>query len=140
MADRVRRLDHVAIVVRDTAAAIATFGDWLGLRVAHSEELAEPHVRLTYLDCGNCYVQLVEPLAEDSAAAAFLREHGEGLHHICFGVDDVEATAHALAGPPAARASGRGRPSAFVGDVRHGVTVELTRFEREQDVGAGWLS
>ena len=141
----IRRLDHVAIVVRDTDAALERFAGEYGLPVIASEEIERPPVRLTYLDCGNAYIQLVEPLDDESPIAAFLATEGEGLHHICFGVDDVEAGATMLASdgaPPAAIGSGRGRPSAFVsGEPPSGVRVEVTLFDREQDVDRveGWL-
>jgi len=57
-----RRLDHVAVVVRSTEDALRYYGDQLGLRVHSTEELDAPHVRLTYLDVGNAFLQLVEPL------------------------------------------------------------------------------
>ncbi len=85
----IRRLDHVAIAVRDSVRAAADFEERLGIRAVHSEELAQPPVRLTYLDAGNCFIQLVEPLSADAELAAWLDAHGEGLHHVCFGVDDV---------------------------------------------------
>jgi methylmalonyl-CoA/ethylmalonyl-CoA epimerase len=141
----IRRLDHVAIAVRDTAAAIARFEDGYGLEVVGSEEIEQPHVRLTYIDCGNAMIQLVEPLDDGSPIAEFLSGHGEGLHHICFGVDDVPWGAGALSpthAPPAALGSGRGRPSAFVaGEVPCGVPVEVTEFSLEEDVAgvAGWI-
>src|SRR5262245_46076285 len=140
----IRRLDHVAIAVRNTDAALERFAAY-GLAVLASEEIQEPHVRLTYLDCGNACLQLVEPLDRESAVAEFLATGGEGLHHICFGVDDVATGAAALAPdgtPPAAIGSGRGRRSAFVaGEPPSGVRVEVTEFRRDQDVEgvAGWL-
>ena len=99
----IRRLDHVAVVVRDTDAALRTFADRFGLPVAHSESQERAGVRLTYLDCGNAYLQLVEPTDPDHELARWLDEHGEGLHHICFGVDDALAAAAELApdGAPA---------------------------------------
>lgn len=141
----IRRLDHVAIAVRDTEKAIARLARGYGLSVVSSEELEQPRVRLTYIDCGNVFIQLVEPLDEASPVAGFLAEHGEGLHHICFGVDDVEAGAAELSSegvPPAALGSGRGRPSAFVaGELPCGVRVEVTEFRRAEDVerSRGWL-
>lgn len=140
-----RRLDHIAVVVRDTDAALGYFRDRLGLRVTSSEVLETPSVRLTYLDAGSASIQLVEPLDDASGAAAFLREHGEGLHHLCFGVDDVPEAAAALAdanAPDVVLGSGRGRPSAFVpGPVQHGTLVEVTGFDYDEDVRAsdGWL-
>jgi methylmalonyl-CoA/ethylmalonyl-CoA epimerase len=131
----IRRLDHVAVVVRDTDAALRTFSDRLGLPVAHSETQDEAGVRLTYLDCGNVYLQLVEPTDPDHELARWLDEHGEGLHHICFGVDDALAAAAELApdGAPAPVAgSGRGRLSSFVpGDPPHGVRLECTELDPE---------
>lgn len=140
-----RRLDHVAVAVRDTEAALAYFRDRLGLQVAHSEEQESPRVRLTYLDAGNVFVQLVEPLDPEHELARWIAEHGEGIHHVCFGAEDpVDAAAElAVNGAAPAPGSGRGRVSAFVpGDVAHGVRVECTEFRFDEDVErtAGWLA
>jgi methylmalonyl-CoA/ethylmalonyl-CoA epimerase len=128
----VRRLDHVAIVVRDTDEALQYFGGQLGLPVVHSEELQTPSVRLTYLDAGNAFVQLVEPLDAGGELARWLDEHGEGLHHLCFGADEPLGAAAASAPAGAAapvRGTGRGRVSSFVpGPPPHGVRVEFTEF------------
>ena len=140
----IRRLDHIAVLVRDTDAALAFYRDRLGLSVHSSEVLETPPVRLTYLDAGNAYVQLVEPLAGASALEAWLREHGEGLHHICFGVDDVPAAVRELSDPGSevVLGSGRGRISAFVRARDNGVPIECTEFRRDEDVeeSAGWLA
>jgi methylmalonyl-CoA/ethylmalonyl-CoA epimerase len=139
----IRRLDHIAVLVRDTDAALAFYRDRLGLVVHSTEVIESPHVRLTYLDAGNAYVQLVEPLAGATALAVWLREHGEGLHHICFGVDDVPAAVRELSDPGAdiVLGSGRGRVSAFVTARDNGVRIECTEFRRDEDVdgSAGWL-
>jgi methylmalonyl-CoA/ethylmalonyl-CoA epimerase len=134
-----RRLDHVAVLVRDTDSALGFYSGRLGLSVASSEEIASPHVRLTYLDLGNAYLQLVEPLDDQSPLARALAEHGEGLHHICFGVDDVEGAISALSDPgtEVVLGSGRGRPSGFISSAAaDGVVVECTGFDREADVDA----
>ena len=142
----IRRLDHVGIAVRNTEQALRHFRDRLGLRVAHSEELEAHRVRLTYLDAGNAYVQLVEPLDFDHELARWIDEHGEGVHHVCFGVDHPLAAAGELApeGAPAPVAgSGRGRISSFVpGDLPSGVRIECTEFRYEKDVErtSGWLA
>lgn len=134
----IRRLDHVAVSVADTDRALEYFSGRLGLEVVASQVVEQPHVRLTYLDAGNAYVQLVEPLDGEAPAA-------EGLHHICFGVDDVETAAGSLADPgsPAViLGGGRGRVSAFVPGARHhGVAIECTEFNLEEDVhgSTGWL-
>lgn len=140
----VRRLDHVALVVRDTDEALRFYRDRLGLRVALSEELPAHQVRLTHLDAGNAYIQLVEPLELESPLHAWLEEHGEGLHHVCFGVDDVtEAVTHLSDnGGPVTLGSGRGRVSGFVATSdSHGVSIECTEFDKADDIdaSAGWL-
>jgi methylmalonyl-CoA/ethylmalonyl-CoA epimerase len=141
---RIRRLDHIGIATADTEAALAYFRDELGLEVATSEVNEKVGARLTYLDLGNAWLQLVEPLREDMPVAEYLREHGEGLHHVCFGVDDAERDATAMGDGAAVRmGSGRGRPSAFLpGDVRHGTRIECTYFDYRSDVleRPGWLS
>jgi methylmalonyl-CoA/ethylmalonyl-CoA epimerase len=130
----VRRLDHIGIAVRDTAQALAHFADRLGLEVVHAEELAEPPVRLTYLDAGTALLQLVEPLAPDAEVARFLEERGEGVHHVCFAADDPLAAAAALGdGTTPRTGQGRGRVSAFVpGPPAHGVRLECTALRPEE--------
>jgi methylmalonyl-CoA epimerase len=138
----IRRLDHVAIAVGDTDTALARFGGELGLAVVHQEALESPAVRLTYLDLGNCLLQLVEPLDAREPIADWLRAHGDGLHHLCFGVDDVAAAATALGdGSPVRPGSGRGRPSAFLPGRVAGALLECTEFSRGEDVERrrGWL-
>jgi methylmalonyl-CoA/ethylmalonyl-CoA epimerase len=141
----IRRLDHVAVLVRSTDEALRFYRDRLGLAVHSTEELEAPRVRLTYLDAGNAYVQLVEPLDSASPLGSWLEENGEGLHHICFGVDDVPAAVAELSdqGSDIVLGSGRGRLSGFVTADGAGaaVRIECTEFRREEDVdGAkGWL-
>lgn len=86
------RLDHIAIVVRDTEQALTFYRDTLGLSVVLSEVIPSGNVRLTHLDMGNVHLQLVEPLTDDHPLRAHLDEHGEGLHHLCFQTSDVGET------------------------------------------------
>jgi methylmalonyl-CoA/ethylmalonyl-CoA epimerase len=91
-----QRLDHIAIVVRDTEEALKFYRDTLGLPLVLSEEIPTGNVRLTHLDMGNLHLQLVEPLTEDHPLQAHLSEHGEGLHHLCFETEDVKKTLEML--------------------------------------------
>jgi methylmalonyl-CoA/ethylmalonyl-CoA epimerase len=142
----IRRLDHVAVVVRDTEVALRTYRDRLGLPVAHTEVQEDAGVRLTYLDCGNAFLQLVEPLAGETTLGRWLQEHGEGLHHVAFGAQGAVDAATGLAAPgspPAHEGRGRGRVSAFVpGAPPHGAPLECTEFVYEEDVAGspGWLA
>jgi len=124
------QLDHVAVLVRDVDEALGYWRDRLGLPVVHDEVNETARARLTYLDAGGVFIQLLAPLDETAPLAAALAADGEGLHHLCFAADDVLGRAAELADAdaPAPRAgSGRGRPSAFVpGPPHHGVLVETT--------------
>lgn len=126
----IRRLDHVGIVVRNTEVALTHFRDRLGLPIVAVDEPPEVPVLLTYLDMGNAYLQLVEPLDDESPIAQWLDEHGEGIHHICFAVDDLLATLDEMRPSDAAQppmGSGRGFPAAFIaGEPLHGVRIECT--------------
>ena len=84
-----KALDHAAIVVEDTEAALHFYRDSLGLAVLFSEVLEEQGVRLTHLDLGNCQLQLVQPLTEDHPLQEALRLDGERVHHLCFAVDSL---------------------------------------------------
>jgi methylmalonyl-CoA/ethylmalonyl-CoA epimerase len=126
----IRKLDHVGVVVRDTEAALVHFRDRLGLPVVAVDEPPEMRVHLTYLDMGNAYLQLVEPLDDTSPIAQWMDEHGEGLHHICFSVDNLLETLEDLRPVGAVQpplASGRGHPAGFLaGEALHGVRIECT--------------
>lgn len=134
----IRRLDHVAILVRDTDEALESYCDRLGLAYVSSESLLKLRVRLTYLDLGNAYLQLLEPLDDKSEAARVLAKTGEGLHHICFGVDDVERACRLFGDLDDEEVlpvgTGRGRLSAFIpGWWPNGARLEFTEFSEIED-------
>ena len=83
-------LDHVAILVADTEAALKIYRDRLGLPLLLSEVVNGGAIRLTHLDMGNTQLQLVEPLDHSHPLYLQLLEHGGGLHHLCFAVENVE--------------------------------------------------
>ena len=128
-----RELDHLAIVVRDTDEALQFYRDRLKLPLLFSEVLEEQGVRLTHLDLGNAHLQLVQPLTPGHPLQKHLREHGEGLHHFCFRVEDVPAAMETLQASglpmrdPLPRRGPRGRKAAFI-DPQHTreVLIEIT--------------
>lgn len=90
------RIDHVGIACRDLASAVAFYESTFGLIVASREENSEQGVREALLrvadaPAGASYVQLLEPLGPDTPVGRFLARHGEGVHHIGYGVTDIEA-------------------------------------------------
>ncbi|MEM6688177.1 MAG: VOC family protein [Planctomycetota bacterium] len=90
------RLDHVAIVVRNTDETLKLYRDTMGLEVVIDEVIPSGGVRLTHLDMGNVHLQLVQPMTDDHPLQKHLAEHGEGLHHLCFQTNEVRKTLVAL--------------------------------------------
>ena len=92
---RSERVDHVGIVVSDTAAAIALYQTLFGMAADPSLENEREGVRLTFLrpagGSGATTIELLEPTRADTGVARYLERRGEGMHHVCFEVDDVQA-------------------------------------------------
>jgi methylmalonyl-CoA/ethylmalonyl-CoA epimerase len=82
-------LDHLAIAVPDTEAALKLWRDKFGFKVLFSEDLNHGTVRLTHLDLGNTQLQLAQPLTPEHPLQAWLAKNGPGLHHFCLKVEDV---------------------------------------------------
>jgi methylmalonyl-CoA/ethylmalonyl-CoA epimerase len=96
MGVKAKGLDHVAIVVRDLDAAIRLYRDTLGLELTAVEEVPEQHVTTAIFGRGMGRVELICPTTIDSGVARFLAKRGEGLHHICLEVEDLDAALAAL--------------------------------------------
>lgn len=84
------RLDHVGIVVNDLDAALATYCDQWGFHLVQRVAVPDQHVEAAFLDAGNSAVELIMPTDSESGTARFLKNRGEGVHHLCFEVDDIE--------------------------------------------------
>jgi methylmalonyl-CoA/ethylmalonyl-CoA epimerase len=127
-----RKLDHLAIVVPNTEAALKIWRDRFDFPVVFTEVVNDETVRLTHLDLGNTHLQLVEPLTPDHPLQAWLAEHGPGLHHFCLRVDNVaeamrEAPARGLATARALHQGTQGKRALFLDkSTTMNVQVELT--------------
>jgi len=83
------KLDHIGIAVRKIDDALAVYRA-LGIDVQHVEDVASQGVKTAFLSVGESNLELLEPLSEQSAVAKFIEKRGEGIHHICLRVDDIE--------------------------------------------------
>ncbi|MFC3995101.1 methylmalonyl-CoA epimerase [Nocardiopsis sediminis] len=96
------RIDHIGIACRDLDASVEFYRSTYGFEVAHVEVNEEQGVREAMLrvngtDDGHAtYLQLLEPVREDSPVAKFLARNGEGVHHVAFGTPDVAAETAAI--------------------------------------------
>ena len=129
---KAKGLDHVAIAVKDLDKAIALYRDALGLELSEIEEVPEQQVRTAIFGHGQGRVELICPTAPDTGVARFLEKRGEGLHHICIEVEDIEAAMAALRDRGAPLIDETPKPGAGGAKVAfihpkgsHGVLVEL---------------
>lgn len=105
------RLNHIAVVVSDLAAASALYRDTLGARVSEPLDLPAHGVTTVFVELDNTKIELLHPLGPDSPIAAFLaRNPAGGVHHVCYEVDDIVAARDRLAAA-GARVLGSGEPT-----------------------------
>lgn len=83
------KLDHIGIAVKSLDAA--RIYESLGLRVEHVETVETQKVKTAFLSVGDANLELLEPSSPDSPIAKFIEKRGEGIHHICLRVDDLES-------------------------------------------------
>lgn len=130
-------LHHVAIAVRDIGRAEELYSGMMGLRVVHREVVADQGVRTSMLlppGGEGTAIELLEPLDENSPVSRFLEKRGEGIHHLCFLTDDVEASLRRLEKKGARLIDEHPRAGAYGAEVAfihprsmNGVLVELAR-------------
>ncbi len=87
---KIKKINHVAIVVPDIDGALTFWRDALGIELHHIEDVPSQKAMVAFLPTGDSEVELVKPTADDTGAAKFLAERGAGMHHLCFEVDDLE--------------------------------------------------
>jgi len=89
------KFDHVGVAVKSVDQILAIYGKISDFQVKRTEVPGQK-ARIAMLRAGETSVEFLEPTSEDSTLAKFIRERGEGLHHIAFEVDDIEKTTEEL--------------------------------------------
>jgi len=87
---KIKKIDHVALVVGDIDEALSFWQDALGIELEHREEIPREKSTIAFLPVGDSEIELVQPTSEDSGIAKYLEKRGPGMHHICLEVDDIE--------------------------------------------------
>lgn len=130
------RIDHIGIVVRDIEQALEVYEAALGLPLKEVVEVSDQEVRIAFLPVGQSSVELVQPTSDDTGIAKFLDRRGEGIHHICIQVADIESAlarlkAHAV--PlidEVPRQGAHGRVAFVHPKGAHGVLIELVEHDK----------
>jgi len=89
---KVKRLDHVGIVVSNLDESLKTYCGAMGFRLLQRISIPEQLVEAAFLDTGNSTIELIAPTDSESGTARFLQKRGEGTHHVCYEVDDILAS------------------------------------------------
>lgn len=133
-------LYHVAIAVRNIDEVEKIYETALGLRVEHREVVEDQGVRTSMLvpEKGGTALELLEPLSGESPISKFLDKRGEGIHHICFLVDDIEAALERLKRDGVKLIDESPRPGAYHSRVAfihpkamNGVLIELAELDKD---------
>lgn len=132
-------IHHIAIAVRNIDEALKIYRDVLGLEVEGIQEVPEQGVRVAFLPVGETHIELVQPLSAEGGVARFLEKRGEGLHHVCLKVRDIEGALKELSQAGVKlidenpRIGAHGHRMAFIHPkALHGVLLELY-----EDKGSG---
>ncbi len=85
------KIEHIGIAVKDLAAAGRIYEKLLNTSVYKTEEVRGEAVKTAFLQSGPNKIELLEATSSNSVINQFIEKRGEGLHHIAFDVDDIEA-------------------------------------------------
>ena len=92
---KIKRVNHLGVIVGDLDDAVQGFTEHLGLRLDHMEQYGD-ELDIAFLPCGETLVELIKPLKNQGSNAEYLREHGPGIQHVAFEVDDLDAALEEL--------------------------------------------
>jgi methylmalonyl-CoA epimerase len=84
------KIDHLGVAVRSIDDALGIYRA-LGLSESGREEVASQKVITAFLPVGESHIELLQPTSADSPVGKFLEKRGEGIHHVCFAVENLEA-------------------------------------------------
>ena len=85
------RIDHIGIAVTDLDAAVALYSGGFDMSEQHRETVEEQGVEAILLEVGEGHIELIRPLSADTSVAKFIERNGEGMHHVAYRVDDIDA-------------------------------------------------
>ena len=92
---KIKRVDHLGVIVGDLDEAVQSFTEHLGLELDHTERYGD-ELDIAFLPCGKTLVELITPRTEEGSNADYLKQHGPGIQHVAFEVDDLDAALEEL--------------------------------------------
>jgi methylmalonyl-CoA/ethylmalonyl-CoA epimerase len=93
-----KQIEHIGIAVRNLQEACEVYERLLGVAPYKTEEVVSEGVLTAFFKSGPNKIELLQATTEQSAIAQFIEKKGEGMHHIAFAVDDIQAEMKRLKG------------------------------------------
>jgi methylmalonyl-CoA/ethylmalonyl-CoA epimerase len=93
---KIEGIEHIGIVVSDLDACIRTFEEVFGVKCETREKVEANKVEVAVFDFGNTRIELVTPTDPASPVSKFLANRGNGIHHVCLRVQDIEGCLDSL--------------------------------------------
>jgi methylmalonyl-CoA/ethylmalonyl-CoA epimerase len=87
----INRINHIAIVVENLESALSFWHDALGLPLHKTEDNAAEEVTIAFLPVGESEIELLQPTNPESGIGKYLAKKGQGMHHVCVEVADIDA-------------------------------------------------
>lgn len=84
----VEKIDHIGIAVKSLDNALK-FYETLGIKPYHFEEVESQKVKTAFIKVGDTNIELLESTSEEGPIAKYVAKKGEGIHHICYEVENV---------------------------------------------------
>ena len=86
-----RHINHVGIAVRNIETTLAFYNRVFGAGTKEIESVEDQGIRAALIRIGGSQLEFIQPTDPDSSVARFIDRRGEGLHHLCFEVEDLDA-------------------------------------------------
>ena len=87
---KITAVNHVAVVVEDMEKSLLFWRDALGIQLHELRDVPAEQSQVAFLPVAGAEVELVMPTTTDSGIAKYLAKRGQGMHHLCLEVDDIE--------------------------------------------------
>jgi methylmalonyl-CoA/ethylmalonyl-CoA epimerase len=87
---QIKQINHVAILVEDIDESLAFWRDALGIEMHELRDVPAEKSKVAFLPVAGSEIELVQPTTDDSGIAKYLAKRGQGMHHVCLEVDDID--------------------------------------------------
>ena len=129
---KITRIAHLGIAVKELDPVKKLYGEHLNLKGHHDEVVESQKVKVSFFQVGPTNIELLEATSPESPIAKFIEKNGEGIHHIAFEVEDIDAAVEELKAAglkmidEKPREGAHGTRIAFIHPKStHGVLIEL---------------